>query len=320
MRPAIALLLMLLLALIAGAVGLWLLGRPARRIRARVKQVGFHAATSSRAKPERPHSISLMDDTGPPPLVRLLQRMVAYSPHGGGNGGPVKLAVVAGLAAAAIAAWSISAMFGRPLAAVLAPVVGVLAMRFIFGRRRRQYREDLFHQMPDALGQIVRAVRAGLPVNEALRGVARELPAPTSEEFTRVVSEISIGQSMETALLNLYERSGLTEYAFFAVTLGLQSQTGGSLAETLENLADMVRKRVAMTRKTHALAAEANASAKILSGLPFVAGVGLALVRPGYLDAFLFDPLGQRLLAIAVGFLLTGTFVLKFLIAQALAD
>ncbi len=79
-----------------------------------------------------------------------------------------------------------------------------------------------------------------------------------------MVNEVAIGQSLESALWKLYERVGLPEYAFFAVTIGLQAQTGGSLVETLENLQDLVRKRVALSKRGKALAAEARMSAMIL--------------------------------------------------------
>ena len=102
---------------------------------------------------------------------------------------------------------------------------------------------------------------------------------------TPVVGATGVGQSLDQAFLKLYQRSGVTEYAFLSVTLGLQAQTGGSLAETLDNLADTVRKRVAMEGRAKALASESRMSARIVTALPFVAGTAMALLRPG----FLFD-------------------------------
>ena len=98
---------------------------------------------------------------------------------------------------------------------------------------------------------------------------ARDATSPSREEFVRVVNEVSIGQPLEAALWKLHDRVDLPEYAFFAVTIGLQSQTGGSLVETLENLQDMVRRRVALSKRGKALAAEARMSAMILGALPF---------------------------------------------------
>ena len=133
---------------------------------------------------------------------------------------------------------------------------------------------------------ICRAVAAGIPLSEALRSVAHDAAAPSREEFVRVVNEVAIGQPLEGALWKLHERVGLPEYAFFAVTIGLQAQTGGSLVETLQNLQDMVRKRVALSKRGKALAAEARMSAMILGSLPFVMGVVLFFMQPGFLDFF----------------------------------
>jgi tight adherence protein B len=166
---------------------------------------------------------------------------------------------------------------------------------------------------------ICRAVSAGIPLSEALHSVAREASSPTREEFVRVVSEVAIGQSLEVALWKLYERVRLPEYAFFAVTIGLQAQTGGSLVETLENLQDIVRKRVALSKRGKALAAEARMSAQILGSLPFVMGAILFFMQPNYLDFFFNTPTGNRLFLYALGFLGMGKLVMKQLIRRSLA-
>jgi tight adherence protein B len=174
--------------------------------------------------------------------------------------------------------------FGTPLTALMVPIEGVLVARCIFGWERARFQKALLEQIPEVMAMICRAVGAGIPLSEALRGIAREALPPSREEFVRVVNEITIGQSVERALWKLYERADLPEYAFFAVTIGLQAQTGGSLVETLQNLQDMVRKRVALSKRGKALAAEARMSATILGILPFVAFVGLSFVQPDYLQ------------------------------------
>ena len=118
-----------------------------------------------------------------------------------------------------------------------------------------------------------------------------------------MVNEVAIGQPLEGALWKLHERVGLPEYAFFAVTIGLQAQTGGSLVETLQNLQDLVRKRVALSKRGKALAAEARMSAMILGALPFCRLViVLASCKPGFLDFFFSTPTGNHLLLVAIGF------------------
>ena len=188
----------------------------------------------------------------------------------------------------------------KVVGAAVAPALGVAAaaffVRFLFRWEANRYQTQLFRQLPDAMGLIMRAIRAGLPMGEALANVARELASPSQEEFAQVVSNIAIGQPVDAALFGLAERSGLTEYYFFAVTVGLQAQTGGNLAETLENLADMVRKRVAMAGRVKALTAEARISAIVMSALPFVVGGVVTLIKPGHLDSMFETDLGFRLL------------------------
>ena len=185
-------------------------------------------------------------------------------------------------------------------------------------RFRRQYL--VFRQMPDALGLMVRGIRAGLPVAEALRSVSREMPSPTREEYARVVGEMAIGRSVDVALLKLHERTGLTEYAFLSVTLGLQSQTGGSLAETLENLADMVRKRVAMANRAKALAAEARMQAGLLVVLPFIAALAMSFIQPFYIETFTQNPTGRSMAVVGLVMMLFGLLTIRWLIRRAGMD
>jgi tight adherence protein B len=205
-----------------------------------------------------------------------------------------------------------------PVAVLMAPIEGVLVARFIFGWERGRFQKALLQQIPDVMGLICRAVAAGIPLSEALRSVATEAQVPTRDEFVRVVNEVAIGQSLETALWKLAERAGLPEYAFFAVTIGLQAQTGGSLVETLENLQDIVRKRVALSKRGKALAAEARWSSIILGCLPFVMFVILSFIQAGFTNFFFNTPSGQHLLLTAFGFLGTGIMIMRQMIRRAL--
>jgi tight adherence protein B len=194
---------------------------------------------------------------------------------------------------------------------------GIMAARSVFGWQRRRYCKQLFLQIPDTLGLVLRAVRAGLPVAEALRTVGQEMPEPTRGEFQQLAGEMAIGQPVEVAVWHLHERTSLTEYAFLAVTFGLQSQTGGSLTEALDNLAGMVRKRVALADKARALASEARFSATILIALPFVCGLALLGIRPGYLDVMFSTDSGRSLLMAGGGFLVMGALTIRFMIRRS---
>ena len=206
---------------------------------------------------------------------------------------------------------------GTPLAASGGLVVAVLCARFLFGWQHARYADAVFQQIPDALGLMVRAIRAGLPLAEALRGVAREISSPTREEFARVAGEMAIGRPVEEALSGLSSRTGVKEYAFLAVTLGLQSQTGGSLAETLDNLADLVRKRVAMAKRARALAAEANMQAGMLVVLPFIAALAMSMIQPFYIETFTQNPTGRTMAGVGLFMMLLGLLTIRWLIRQA---
>jgi tight adherence protein B len=208
---------------------------------------------------------------------------------------------------------------GWPAAALMVPIEALLLARFIFGWERARYQKALLEQIPEVMALICRAVGAGIPLSEALRSVALDAPSPSREQFVRVVSEVTIGQPLEDALWKLHERVGLAEYAFFAVTIGLQAQTGGNLVETLENLQDMVRKRVALSKRGKALAAEARMSAVILGILPFVSFIGLSFVQPGFLHFYFGTSSGNHLLLAACGFLGMGVLVMRQLIRRSLA-
>jgi tight adherence protein B len=199
------------------------------------------------------------------------------------------------------------------------PVAWVIVSRSLFSGFDSRRKEALFKQFPEALAMIVRSVRAGIPVSEAIRAVARESPQPTGQEFQILVSEISIGTPMTEALRAMAERNDLVEYRFFATTLALQSQTGGGLSETLENLADVIRKRVAMKARGHALAAEARTSAGVLAVLPVLTGLALWALNPAYFSLLFTDKMGHRILYAAGLSLGVGIWVMRTMIRRSLA-
>lgn len=233
---------------------------------------------------------------------------------------PWPVVLVVSLAVAGLAWLRADAMLGGLLATPAGLAAGVLTARAMFGWQHRRYCGALFRQIPEALGLMVRAIRAGLPLAEALRGIARDMPSPSREEFARVVGEMTIGRSVDQALMRLHERTGLTEYAFLAVTLGLQAQAGGSLAETLDNLADMVRKRVSLAKRAEALAGEAKMQAGLLVILPFIAALAMSFTQPFYVATFTEDPTGRSMLMFGLGSMLLGLLSIRYLIRKASED
>jgi len=173
-------------------------------------------------------------------------------------------------------------------------------------------------QFPDVLAMLVRAVRVGIPITEGIRGVARESPSPTGPEFAIVVDQLTIGVTLPDALRELAERNQLAEYRFFATALALQSETGGGVSETLERLADVIRKRVELRSHARALSSEARTSIYILASLPVFSGGALAVLSPDYVGTLFTDPLGQRVLILALMSLTTGIVAMRTIISRSL--
>ncbi len=178
---------------------------------------------------------------------------------------------------------------------------------------------ELLSQFPDALSMIARSVRVGVPLGEAIKVVAREGLMPTREEFGRSADAVAIGVDLEVALVDMAERNDLAEYRFFATALSLQSQTGGGLTETLDTLADTIRKREAARKRGNALASEAKTSIYVLTVLPLVSGVMLWVSNPDYIDILFTTSGGNKLLAIAVGMLCAGLFSMQKIVKKCLS-
>ncbi|MBB2160841.1 type II secretion system F family protein [Gluconacetobacter sacchari] len=195
---------------------------------------------------------------------------------------------------------------------------GVLLCRAAFGwmTERRQARQ--LRQFPDILAAIVRAVSVGIPVLEAMRGAAREAPEPTGPEMSRMLHQFSIGVPLDECLREMAARSGLPEYRFFATALALQAQTGASPRATLEGLADVIRKRLALKARGYALASEARASAAVLAVLPAVLGLLLWLTNRSYIRLLFSDPAGHAILSLAAGSLAMGVVTMRAIIRRTL--
>ncbi len=211
----------------------------------------------------------------------------------------------------------IAMLIGGPIILVW-PIFTVFLSRIVFNIFHRRRALALFEQFPDALGTIVRCVRVGIPVQESLRIVSRDMAQPTAQEFSRLADKVAIGVSLETALHELAARNQLAEYKFFATALSLQARTGGPLAQTLETLAEVIRKRVAMRARGYALASEARTSALILGILPIFAGLAIWLLQPLYIDALFLTSSGHKIFAAAVGLLSFGGFVMRMIIQKSL--
>jgi tight adherence protein B len=171
------------------------------------------------------------------------------------------------------------------------------------GKRRTRAFLNLF---PDAIDLMVRALRSGLPISEAIIGASQEIGDPVGAEFSSVEGGMRMGRDLESLLWDIAKRVDAPELRFFIIALSVQRETGGNLAETLANLSDLLRRRRMMQQKVRAMSSEARASTMILGSLPFVVTAILFLTSPTYIKTLFNDPRGIMLMALAIGMLATG--------------
>ncbi len=223
------------------------------------------------------------------------------------------LIVLGALVAATVAAVGIAFVLRPPFfvpmlaAAVVSPVGAITVLNSLIMRREQAF----LSAFPDALDLIVRAVRAGIPVGESIQAVGEEAAEPVASEFRTIAEQTSLGIDMGDALMTAAQRVAISDFNFFVVSLLLQRETGGGLAETLENLSSVVRKRKEQRLKIKALTSEGRMSAKIVAGIPLLAIGALIVMQPDYLAPLVNDPTGRLLLAAAIGSITLGMFVIN---------
>lgn len=198
-------------------------------------------------------------------------------------------------------------------------IVAGLSLAYIVPRKILQSiidsRSDKFLNMfPDAIDMIVRSVRSGHPVNASLKMIADNMDPPVSTEFQRVVDEIAYGRSMSEALARMAQRVDESDISFFVVVLSVQQETGGNLAEVLNNLSSIIRKRKQMRLKIRAMTSEGRMTAWMLGVIPIGFSLLIHFMSPGYLN-ILFEPgIGRWFLCAAICLVLIAMYIVKRMI------
>jgi tight adherence protein B len=177
-------------------------------------------------------------------------------------------------------------------------VAGIGLPHLIVGKLIQRRLKLFLNKFPDAIELLVRGLRSGLPISETMGVVGMEVPDPVGAEFRGVADRMRIGRTMEQALQETADRLSTPEFQFFVITLAIQRETGGNLAETLGNLADVLRKRMQMKLKINAMSSESKASAYIIGALPFLVFGIIYFMNPGYMGGFFSD---HRLIIAALG-------------------
>ena len=185
-------------------------------------------------------------------------------------------------------------------------VLPFLVLRYLRSRRQKAFGA----QFPDALDMIVRSLRAGHPVPIAISMVAREMKDPIGSEFGMIADEITYGADLESGLRNLYFRVGQDDLPLFVTAVAIQGTTGGNLGEILQNLSTVIRERFKMRRKIRALAAEARASALILSSLPIVMFAVVQVLTPEFYASVWDEDITKKVLFVAGCWMSVGNFIM----------
>lgn len=196
------------------------------------------------------------------------------------------------------------------IALLCAVPLPLLVLRILRGRRHKAFGA----QFPDALDMIVRSLRAGHPVPIAISMVAREMKDPIGSEFGILADEITYGADLETGLRSLYFRVGQEDLPLFVTAVAIQGTTGGNLGEILQNLSTVIRERFKMRRKIRALAAEARASALILSALPIAVFLVVQVVTPDFYASVWDEDITKKALALAGCWMGVGNFIMYRLV------
>ncbi|MGE5536983.1 MAG: type II secretion system F family protein [Gemmatimonas sp.] len=264
---------------------------------------------------------SLLTDAAAPGLMGQIERALLQAmprpaalrlklARAGVAASPGRFATVAALvgivAAAATIAMEQSAALALPIGIAAALGLPNLWLSWRIGRRQRKF-VALF---PEAVELMVRGLKSGVPVTQTISSVGHEIQDPVGAEFRHVADSAALGVSLIDALWESVRRVDVAEFRFFVVALTIQRETGGNLAETLENLADILRKRLQMRLKVKALSSEARSSATIIGVLPFAMfGILMALNRD-YAMKLVEDPRGEMMLGGGLFMMLLGIAVM----------
>lgn len=290
--------------------------RTAPRIRSRIDELGADVARQRKAGPRKPEQEEELfsrrrhnGDSGA--LLSWLQKHAQRVRVVSGGGGFRLIAVVAiatfiavlvGVKLASAPEWAAAiAVIGLPLFAVRA------TYRFLIERFRTRF----LTAFPDTLDLIIRAVRAGIPVVQAISTAGRETDEPVRSTFRTMGDALRLGADLPEVLDQAVKRLQIADFAFFSVCLLLQRETGGNLAETLENLASIIRSRRDIRLKTKALTAEGRLATNIISAVPFAITGMLYIVNRPYIELLFITRAGHKILTLSAVLLTIGLWMVR---------
>lgn len=200
--------------------------------------------------------------------------------------------------------------------AILLPLILLAMSPFFFLSHKRQKRLEKFErQLPEALELVARALKAGHALTGGLRMVAEEFGDPVGTEFGKTLDEINFGVGVPEALTNMTQRVDCEDLKFFAVSVIIQRETGGNLAEILENLGHLMRERFKFQGRVRTLSAEGKLSGIVLVAVPFFIAAVFSLIRPEYIGILFSDAIGRVLVVTALVLMGCGIYVMKKMVS-----
>jgi tight adherence protein B len=310
--------------LVFGSIFLFLnlLGSPQKRIRDRLDRFKDRFSPNAANRVQARARGILAKDKGTPleqMLRDILPRPAELRARLNKTGKQISLSNYAmASVAVAIAVFALFTIVGGVnflLALIMAVVFGIGGPHFMVGRWTSKRLEAFTGLFPEAIDLQVRGLRSGLPINESIKIVGREVDDPVGIEFRKIADAIRLGKTLEDALWASAEILDTPDFKFFVISLAVQKETGGNLAETLENLSVILRKRHQMKLKVRALSAEGKASAYIVGSLPFVMfGITLSM-NYDYASILFTDPRGIMAMGIGLVWMSLGVLIMAKMIS-----
>ncbi|CAN5345759.1 type II secretion system F family protein [soil metagenome] len=206
--------------------------------------------------------------------------------------------------------------FGVPWYAALgAFVVGTFGLpRWVLSYLRKRRQNTFLNDFADAIDVMVRGLKSGLPITDAMKVISTETPDPVGPEFMEVVEGQRIGITIDQGIERMFDRVPLAEVNFLSIVMNIQTKTGGNLAEALNNLSKVLRDRKKMKSKIKSVSQEAKASAAIIGSLPFCIMAAMTILNPEYLNPMFQTKMGNIMLIGSGVWMGTGILVMRKMI------
>jgi tight adherence protein B len=297
-------------------VGVAFAGGSSRRYTRRLQEVTTRRPEVARAVESQQRSLARRESATPgiDRIFQLLPRRGVLVERLARTGREISVGQYMLVTIGVIAAFTVGCLIFTKLGLVyclaFGVAFGVFIPHYVIGRMGRRRNARFIGLFPEAIDLMVRALRAGLPITEAIVNAGQEIGDPIGVEFRGIEAGMRLGRDLDSLLWDIAKRIDVPEFRFFIIALSVQRETGGNLAETLNNLSLVLRGRRAMRAKARAMASEARASTAILGSLPVLVTIMLSFTSPTYISPLFTDVRGLILLGIAVAMLVGGVGIM----------